>query len=422
MATPEKAYFSHDYGQKEVRVPAAVFIPQTAEQVLHAFDYCGERGLRLAARGGGCSSNGLSLSAGAVADMRMLRALSIDESSRLVRAAAGVRIGEMTQELRKRGLRIAVLPSNPSATLGGVLAAGGFGQTSVKHGPLAAHVESLTLATPAGGIQSFHLSGSPERRPFFGAFGALGLLIEATLRAVPVTPLYMERLRLKGLQPSAACSRFIEGAPDYILAVHDLAARTWSAERAFAAAPAQGDVSVIEDVHEHVQRRELQFLARRSKLIEDLSSESGCFQSWGDFFLPPQALDDFMERVYGIDASRLILPHAHVSCFPRTAAALASGFELLPLQPGFEQVSVGLYGVARLRDREYVEEIFDGLREQCLRASGRQYLYGAFPGTANFVQRQFGCAVIDGVRKLKRLVDPDSILSGLPLVPEPAAA
>jgi FAD/FMN-containing dehydrogenase len=414
-ATPERAYFSHDYGEKEVRVPAVVFIPQSAEQVLHAFEYCGERGLPLAARGGGCSSNGLSLSAGAVADMRMLRALSIDESARTVRAAAGVRIGELTQELRKKGLRIPVLPSNPSATLGGVLAAGGFGQTSVKHGPLAAHVESLTLATPAGGIQSFQLSSAPERRSFFGAFGALGLMIEATLRAVPITPLYIERLRLEGLRPSAACSRLIAGEPNYLLVVHDLAARTWNAERAFATAPVQGDFSVMEDVHDHVQRRELQFLARRSKLLEDLSAASGCFQCWGDFFLPPQALDEFMERVYGINSSRLILPYAHVSFFPRTAAAMASGFDLLPLQAGFEQVSVGLYGVARLPDQQYVEEIFDVLREQCLRASGRQYLYGAFPQTVNFVRRQFGSAVIDGVRTLKRRVDPDALLGGLPL-------
>lgn len=167
---------------------ALVLSPATPEQAAHALArHPGGRGL--IARGAGRSyGDAAQNGGGAVLDTSALHGIAeIDAERRLVRAGAGTTFAQLLLALAERGLTLPVVPGTRHVTVGGAIAADVHGKNHPCDGSLARQLESMLLCTPAHGPALVSRERDPEL--FHGTLGGMGLtgvVLEATLRAVPL--------------------------------------------------------------------------------------------------------------------------------------------------------------------------------------------------------------------------------------------
>lgn len=140
------------------------------------------RGLRLRIRGQGHSLNGASLPAAdeLLVDTRDLRTLRFAQPGS-VTVGAGAVLWIVQAVLRDQGFDLPVLNDGyPGPTLGGYMAAGGFGPGSGEHGGFWDNVLGLTLVDGRGEVRK--VTPADALFPWlFGAMGQLGIVAEATL-------------------------------------------------------------------------------------------------------------------------------------------------------------------------------------------------------------------------------------------------
>lgn len=109
----------------------------------------------LTARGGGTGTNGQSLTDGLVVDLsrHMNRILSIDPETRLVRVQAGVVKDQLNAALKAHGLFFAPeLSTSNRATLGGMINTDASGQGSCAYGKTRDHVRALRAVVLGGHV------------------------------------------------------------------------------------------------------------------------------------------------------------------------------------------------------------------------------------------------------------------------------
>ncbi|MCU6502456.1 FAD-binding oxidoreductase [Rugamonas sp. A1-17] len=417
-----------DHGRRVHVRPARHTAPAQVTALQDALRQCRQLGQVAALRGNGCSSNGLSLSEGAIVDCRAFRSIQLDADSGELLVGGGTPIGELIEWLARHGYSLPVLPSNPSATLAGVLSAGGIGQTSVRHGPIAASVQGLTVVTPDLGEVVIDLARQPEWRLIFGSFGALGAIIQVRLRVQPGPQQFrLQTSEYGGVPMDEAIARLRAGSPDYVLALYDPKRQLWRVEKGHAQNAAPGAVPVdaagalVPDIHRHVQQKEAAFLQRREAVFA-AAPAGQLVNIWADFFVPVEQAGAFDAALAPAARMPLMMPVINVGLVEDAAADKFMDFPLLPVGRRAAYVSFGLYAVVGLADAERVERWFDALRETCLALGGRQYLHGAFPPHEAFLRRQFGDAAIDGLCALRRRVDRAALLKGLPTGPQRMAS
>jgi cytokinin dehydrogenase len=402
-----------DHGRRVHVAPALQCAPASVEQVRASFDACRAAGHAAALRGHGCSSNGLSLSPGAIIDCRALDAIAFDAERGLLLAGGGAPISAIIDALAVHGCSLAVLPSNPGATLGGVLSAGGIGQTSIVAGPLAQYVAGLTLVTPDQGVLEIDFDAQPQWRAIVGCFGALGVIAEVRLKVRRGRPGYLvETLAIAGVGFDAALAQLRAGGPDYLLALYDPWKDAWRAEKGYLQG---GQGAPVADIHRHVQEKEIAFLKRRAALFDARPPERALCNIWADFFIPIGHAAAFRQTIVDAGPGHMLLPGINIGIVEAGAAEAMLRFPLLPVGAPGVFVSFGLYAAVEVRHAESVAALFDALRERCLALGGRQYLHGAFPPTRAFLERQFGAEAVAQLALLKARVDALNLLGGLPL-------
>jgi len=163
----------------------SVALPRSAPEVGALVRSAGERGLRLRIRGQGHSLNGASLpqSDELLVGMRDLRTLRFAQPGS-VTVGAGAVLWIVQAVLRNLGFDLPVLNDGyPGPTVGGYLAAGGFGPGSATHGGFWDNVIELTLVDGRGELRKV-TPGDALFPWLFGAMGQLGIVAEATLRVV----------------------------------------------------------------------------------------------------------------------------------------------------------------------------------------------------------------------------------------------
>lgn len=163
----------------------SVALPRSAPEVGALVRSAGERGLRLRIRGQGHSLNGASLpeSEELLVDMRDLRTLRFAQPGS-VTVGAGAVLWIVQAVLRDLGFDLPVLNDGyPGPTVGGYLAAGGFGPGSGTHGGFWDNVTELTLVDGRGELRK--VTANDALFPWlFGAMGQLGIVAEATLKVI----------------------------------------------------------------------------------------------------------------------------------------------------------------------------------------------------------------------------------------------
>lgn len=175
--------------------PDVVATPADEEQLVATLGWADEHGYAVIPYGGGSSVVGgvegrcrdrfpgvISL------DLGELRGVhEIDKTSRAARIGAGTLGPNLEAELSHHGLTLRHFPQSfEFSTVGGWIATRAGGHFATLYTHIDDFVQSLTVVTPAGKIETRRLPGSgagpsPDRL-FLGSEGALGIITEAWLR------------------------------------------------------------------------------------------------------------------------------------------------------------------------------------------------------------------------------------------------
>ncbi|MCY4003547.1 MAG: FAD-binding protein, partial [Rhodospirillales bacterium] len=141
---------SYDFGRITRKVPQTVARPKSVEEVSSIVRWAGGKALPLAIRGGGHSQGGQSLTDSGVSLDTVWLGQVEREGQDLLVAQGGARWGAVVDTLRGTGRLPRVLTDIGEVTVGGTLAAGGFGTTSYRYGLQIAQVEQLEVVIGTG--------------------------------------------------------------------------------------------------------------------------------------------------------------------------------------------------------------------------------------------------------------------------------
>jgi D-lactate dehydrogenase (cytochrome) len=198
--------------------PDVVVLPRDTGEAVAVVRACRDHRVPIVPFGAGTSLEGhvAALRGGVSVDMgEMDKILSLSVPDMDVTVQAGVTRRQLDDRLRPEGVFFSVDPG-ADATVGGMVATGASGTTSVRYGTMRENVVSLTVVTAAGEVVRTRSrarkssAGYDLTRLFVGSEGTLGLITEATLRLQP-TPEAMT---------AAACAfATLEGAVDTVIEV-----------------------------------------------------------------------------------------------------------------------------------------------------------------------------------------------------------
>ena len=166
--------------------PLRVETPHDLGALQEAVARAASEGHTIRAAGTGLSSNGLAAVRGVQIDVRGLRGLvSLDRTASTATFGAGTTVAEAAAILEDEGLALANPTSHTGVTLAGATATGSQG-SSLRHPSMSSQLTGITLVTADG--QALHLSERRNSELWPAArlhLGALGVLAEVTVRAVP---------------------------------------------------------------------------------------------------------------------------------------------------------------------------------------------------------------------------------------------
>jgi len=177
------------------QLPLVVVLPHTLDQVQRVMRLCQSRGIPVVARGAGTGLSGgaLPLADGIVLSLaRFNRILGIDPVNRTARVQTGVRNLAVSEAAAPYGLYYAPDPSSQIAcTIGGNVAENSGGVHCLKYGLTVHNILALSLVTVEGdlieiGSRALDSPGYDLLALLIGSEGMLGVVVEATLRLLPI--------------------------------------------------------------------------------------------------------------------------------------------------------------------------------------------------------------------------------------------
>ena len=183
---PTRRAAADDFGHLVHRVPQAVLVARTGDDVADTIRWAAGRGRKVAPRGTGHSTYGRSQADdGVVADVSRLRDIGPVERDRIV-VGAGAKWSEILDVTLARGMTPPVLTDYLELSVGGTLVVGGVGGTTSAFGVQSDNVIEIEVVTGTGEI----VACSAERHPdLFDAvragLGQVGVIVRATLELVP---------------------------------------------------------------------------------------------------------------------------------------------------------------------------------------------------------------------------------------------
>jgi D-lactate dehydrogenase (cytochrome) len=188
------AQHGHDESFHPEARPDAVVWPRSVAEAARIVAICAEHRLPIVPFGAGTSLEGhvAALAGGVSVDMREMDEIGRPSLENLdVVVQAGVTRRALDARLRPEGVFFPVDPG-ADATLGGMIATGASGTTTVRYGAMRENVLAMTVIDARGNVVRTHSrarkssAGYDLTRLMIGSEGTLGLICEATLRVQPI--------------------------------------------------------------------------------------------------------------------------------------------------------------------------------------------------------------------------------------------
>jgi glycolate oxidase len=173
------------------RLPLAVALPATTEEVSRLLRYCHQHDIKVVARGAGTSLSGGALPAEdaiVVGVSRMHRVLEVDYVNRIARLEVGITNLGISEAVKAQGFFYAPDPSSQLAcTLGGNIGMNSGGAHCLRYGVTTNNVLGLKMVLMDGEI--IEIGGAHLDAPGYdllglviGSEGQFGIVTEATVR------------------------------------------------------------------------------------------------------------------------------------------------------------------------------------------------------------------------------------------------
>jgi len=172
--------------------PAAVVHPSSVEEVSAVLELAQRHRIAVVPRTGGTSTEGgletVMADSLVVDGSGMDRVLAIDEVDMMATVQCGVRLADLEDQLRARGLTTGHSPqSKPLAQYGGLVATRSIGQLSTLYGGIEDMVVGLEAVLPGGRVVRVknvprRAAGPDVRHVLIGNEGALAFVTEVTVK------------------------------------------------------------------------------------------------------------------------------------------------------------------------------------------------------------------------------------------------
>lgn len=172
--------------------PAAVALPENAEDVAAVVAFARDQGLRVAPQGTGHSASPLD---GALGDTILLkthrmRGVTIDPENRTVRAEAGVIWIEVVEAAAQHGLA-ALAGSSPDVGVVGYTLGGGLSWLARKHGIGANQVTAIEVVTASGDVVRTDWANEPDLFwALRGGGGSFAIVTAIEFNLFPIEQVY----------------------------------------------------------------------------------------------------------------------------------------------------------------------------------------------------------------------------------------
>ncbi|WP_199043426.1 FAD-binding oxidoreductase [Glycomyces salinus] len=178
-------------------VPLAVVLPETTAHVQTVMRWATEHGVPVTPRGAGTGLSGgaTAVENGIVLSTERMRAIQVDEATRMATVQPGLFNSEVKAAAAERGLWY---PPDPASfdicTIGGNAATNAGGLCCVKYGVTTDYVLGAEVvladgrAVRVGGPRLKDVAGLSMLKLFVGSEGTLGIITELTLRLLPSPP------------------------------------------------------------------------------------------------------------------------------------------------------------------------------------------------------------------------------------------
>ena len=176
------------------RIPLAVALPRTTEEVAAVMRLCRDLGVKVVPRGAGTSLSGGAIpqeDAVVIGVSKMARVLDVNLADRTIKVQSGVTNLAVTAAVAEHGFFYAPDPSSQLAcTIAGNLGMNSGGAHCLKYGVTFNHVLGVRIVLIDGTILDLGgdwMDGDPmDLLPLIvGSEGQLGIVTEATLRILP---------------------------------------------------------------------------------------------------------------------------------------------------------------------------------------------------------------------------------------------
>jgi hypothetical protein len=222
----------HDPGWNEARQawnlavdqrPAAVALPESAEEVAGVVRWARSRGLRVAPQGTGHNAGAMgSLAHTVLVKTERMRGVEIDPKAQRARVEAGVLWEEVTEAAAGHGLA-ALAGSSPDVGVVGYSLGGGISWLGRRYGLAANSVTAVELINADGDLVRADADNEPEL--FWavrGGGGSFGIVTALEFQLYPVSEVYAGVLFFpleRGEEVLNAWRRWIEDVPDEVTSV-----------------------------------------------------------------------------------------------------------------------------------------------------------------------------------------------------------
>jgi FAD/FMN-containing dehydrogenase len=150
------------------------------------------------ARGNGRCYGDSALAPTIISTMRYNKFLDFDTQQGIIRCQAGVLLSEILEVILPQGWFLPVTPGTKLITVGGAIASDVHGKSQHKAGNFSDHVISLELMQADGQIVTCSKEDHPDLYwTTCGGMGLTGVIINATLRLIPVETAYFKQQSIK---------------------------------------------------------------------------------------------------------------------------------------------------------------------------------------------------------------------------------